>query len=230
MSPASIASGVISIHSLTLALALALARTLRVALALARDFRHPPTPTPTPSPTPSPSLSPSPSPSPLPSLRPCLAPGEIYIQLEDFIRDIDNANQHRQTHNIHLVDVVLSLRQSGSVIAGTGRIGTVLKRSIRAPHLENSDLSQAGSSSAAANLNDWNESDGTRAAWEPLAVAARAEQRTWWESRNEDNEATSQRLLLRERHELMIPFPSEDATTLPAEADNVGRTTLAHWP
>ena len=120
----------------------------------------------------------------------------------------------------------LSLRESGSVIAGTGRIGTVLKRSIRAPHLENSDQSQAGSSSAAAaaaaNSNDSNESDGTRAAWEPLAVAARAEQRAWWESRTEDDEATAKRLLLRERHELMIPFPSEDATTLPAEADNVG--------
>eukprot|EP00618_Florenciella_parvula_P012620 CAMPEP_0119473198 /NCGR_PEP_ID=MMETSP1344-20130328/4943_1 /TAXON_ID=236787 /ORGANISM="Florenciella parvula, Strain CCMP2471" /LENGTH=821 /DNA_ID=CAMNT_0007506259 /DNA_START=106 /DNA_END=2572 /DNA_ORIENTATION=+ len=148
--------------------------------------------------------------------------GEIRIRLEHFIRDIDDANECRRSFSMHLMDVVLSLRESGSVIAGTGRIGTVLKRSIRAPHLENSDQSQAGSSSAAANSNDSNESDGTRAAWEPLAVAARAEQRAWWESRTEDDEATAQRLLLRERHELMIPCPSEDATTLPAEADNVG--------
>mmetsp|Transcript_102964 Transcript_102964/g.295242 ORF Transcript_102964/g.295242 Transcript_102964/m.295242 type:complete len:799 (-) Transcript_102964:134-2530(-) len=148
--------------------------------------------------------------------------GEMQIQLEEFIRDINNANECRRSFTMHLVDVVLSLRESGSVIAGTGRIGTVLKRSIRAPHLENSDQSQAGSSSAAANSNDSNESDGTRAAWEPLAVAARAEQRAWWESRSEDDEATAQRLLLRERLELMIPCPSDDATTLSAEADDVG--------
>ena len=53
-------------------------------------------------------------------------------------------------------------------------------------------------------------------------MAARAEQRAWWESRSEDDEATAQRLLLRERLELMIPCPSDDANTLSAEADDVG--------